>query len=73
MEVDFSAPRGDDMEAIQKGNYVISNITTTPRERGDDGINFNFYVGQTEIHIMNKAADEVEDIMRELNTEEKRK
>ena len=71
MEVDFSAPRGDDMEAIRQGNYVISNITTTPRGRGDNGINFHFYVGQTEIHIMNKAADEVEDITRELNKEDK--
>jgi len=57
-DIDISAPRHADMEKVRSGDFEIRALTNTPRSSGE-GVNFHFYIGDTEAHVCNRAADEV--------------
>lgn len=57
-DIDISDSRMEDMTSLRRGSFEITNFRVTPR--GDDGKQFHFCVGKTEIHIIGEAADEIE-------------
>ncbi len=59
--VDISRPMADDMQALASGNYQISNYRTA--QRSDGGVDYHFYIGQTEIHIKGQAADDLTELV----------
>lgn len=60
-DIDISDPTREDMASLQKGDFEVVNFRVTPRS--DDGKQFHFYVGKTEIHITGEAADEIEGLI----------
>ncbi len=68
LDVDFSAPRHEDLDEFNNGTYTIRDVKTAPKTDNDGkitGVSYHFYLGrpngksETEVHIAGKAADEV--------------
>ncbi len=57
-DIDISDPTREDMASLHRDDFEITNFRITSRK--DNGKQFHFYVGKTEIHITGEAADEIE-------------
>ncbi len=60
-DFDISAPRIEDMRAVQSGDYELRDFRVL--EMADGSNQYHFYVGSTEFHITGKAAGEVSRLM----------
>ncbi|MDD5750077.1 MAG: hypothetical protein PHU56_00270 [Candidatus Pacebacteria bacterium] len=62
-DFDVSNPRPNDMKAWQSGDYEIRNFRISPTDKKDIR-GFHFNVGDTEFHIMGKAAERVYELLK---------
>jgi|GEM_PF-2175618 len=60
-DIDISDPKMEDMASLRRGDFEIADLRITPKK--NNGSQFHFYVGKTEVHITGEAADEIKELI----------